>query len=69
MELACSRIKQLRPGRCDVCLQVLVHGFVFNGRGSYLRNPWNVLDFAIVVIGELRWCEVKESMMGSRLAG
>jgi hypothetical protein len=34
------------------CVQVLVHGFAFNGPGSYLRNPWNVLDFVIVVIGK-----------------
>jgi hypothetical protein len=35
-------------------VQVLVHGFALNGPSSYLRNPWNVLDFAIVVIGETR---------------
>ena len=32
--------------------QIAVDGFAFNGPGSYLRNPWNVLDFAIVVIGK-----------------
>lgn len=31
-------------------------GLVANGPGSYLRNPWNVLDFAVVLIGRcLGW--------------
>jgi hypothetical protein len=34
------------------CLQITVYGFVLNGPGSYLRNPWNVLDFGIAVIGK-----------------
>lgn len=33
-------------------MQVVVCGFVLNGPGSYLRSPWNVLDFAIILIGE-----------------
>lgn len=37
-------------------LKVLAAGFVANGPGSYLRSPWNALDFAIVVIGGLDVC-------------
>lgn len=49
----------LAPACCHaLCLQILVQGFVFNGAGSYLRNPWNALDFVIVVIGK-RWLEVQ----------
>ena len=29
--------------------QVVAAGFVSNGAGSYLKQPWNVLDFCIVV--------------------
>jgi hypothetical protein len=36
----------------EAVLKILVHGLVFNGPTSYLRNPWNVLDFLIVVVGE-----------------
>lgn len=31
------------------CLtKIIVYGFLFNGSQSYLRNPWNILDFIIV---------------------
>jgi hypothetical protein len=31
------------------CLtKIVVYGFLFNGEMSYLRNPWNILDFIIV---------------------
>lgn len=36
----------------EALVKILVRGFVANGPGSYLRNPWNMLDFFIVVIGE-----------------
>lgn len=36
----------------EALIKALVKGFLFNGEGSYLRNPWNILDFLIVVIGE-----------------
>ena len=34
----------------EALLKVVVMGFVLHP-GSYLRNPWNVLDFFIVIIG------------------
>jgi hypothetical protein len=34
----------------ECALKVVAYGFVVNGRSSYLKNGWNVLDFAIVVI-------------------
>lgn len=33
-----------------MALKILGYGFLFN-KGAYLRDPWNVLDFAIVVSG------------------
>ena len=31
------------------CLtKIVVYGFLFNGSQSYIRNPWNILDFIIV---------------------
>jgi hypothetical protein len=36
----------------EAAVKILVRGFVANGPGSYLRNPWNILDFFIVVLGE-----------------
>ncbi|KAG2493814.1 hypothetical protein HYH03_008033 [Edaphochlamys debaryana] len=33
----------------EACLKIVAFGFVFNGRNSYLRDPWNVLDFIIVL--------------------
>uniref|UniRef100_K3WVK8 Ion transport domain-containing protein n=1 Tax=Globisporangium ultimum (strain ATCC 200006 / CBS 805.95 / DAOM BR144) TaxID=431595 RepID=K3WVK8_GLOUD len=33
----------------EMTLKVIDLGFIFNGSQSYLRDPWNVLDFAILV--------------------
>ena len=34
----------------EVVFKVIAHGFLINGKDSYLQNPWNILDFIIVVI-------------------
>ena len=34
----------------EVIFKVIAHGFLLNGKNSYLRNHWNILDFIIVVI-------------------
>lgn len=36
----------------EAVMKIMVVGLIFNGPGSYLRSPWNVLDLAVVVIGE-----------------
>ena len=33
----------------ELAIKVVAMGFVANGPGSYLRQPWNVLDFCIVL--------------------
>ena len=33
----------------EAILKIITHGFLFNGKYSYLRNPWNILDFIIVI--------------------
>jgi len=33
----------------ELLLKVVVYGFVINGPDSYLHNPWNVMDFIIVI--------------------
>ena len=32
----------------EFVLKTLANGFLFNGKDSYLRNAWNILDFIIV---------------------
>lgn len=34
----------------EFLFKVISFGFLFNGKNSYLRNAWNILDFAIVSI-------------------
>jgi hypothetical protein len=34
----------------EVVIKVIGSGFLINGANSYLRNPWNVIDFFIVII-------------------
>lgn len=33
----------------EALFKIVTLGFIFNGKHSYIRNPWNVLDFLIVV--------------------
>ena len=34
----------------EAALKIITFGFMMNGRGSYLLDSWNMLDFLIVVI-------------------
>lgn len=34
----------------EMMIKIVAYGFVLD-QGSYLRVPWNVLDFTIVVLG------------------
>ena len=33
---------------CEMCVKIIALGFVANGKDSYIKNGWNVLDFLIV---------------------
>jgi Ca2+-binding EF-hand superfamily protein len=33
----------------EMCVKIIAVGFAFAGENSYIREPWNVLDFAIVI--------------------
>ena len=33
----------------EAVLKIIAYGFMFNGKESYMRSAWNVLDFIIVV--------------------
>lgn len=35
----------------EAAIKIIVHGFLFAGPQSYIRNPWNMLDFLIVLVG------------------
>lgn len=34
----------------ECAIKIIVMGFVWNGRRSYMRNGWNILDFIIVLL-------------------
>lgn len=34
----------------ELIFKVVVMGFLLNGKDSYIRNPWNIMDFIIVAI-------------------
>jgi len=34
----------------EMVTKILADGFILH-KGSYLRNPWNILDFVVVVSG------------------
>jgi hypothetical protein len=33
----------------EALLKIISYGFFFNGKNSYIREPWNILDFVIVL--------------------
>ena len=34
----------------EALIKIVAFGFIKNGESSYLRNPWNVLDFTLMII-------------------
>ena len=34
----------------EMLIKIIAMGFLFNGTGSYLRDPWCILDFVVVLI-------------------
>jgi hypothetical protein len=34
----------------EMVVKILADGFILH-KGSYLRNPWNIMDFIVVVSG------------------
>jgi hypothetical protein len=48
-------------------LKIIAYGFLFHP-GAYLRNPWNILDFVIVIIGyDLYILNLDKAMYSARL--
>lgn len=35
---------------CEAAMKIITFGFVGNGPPSYLRNPWNLVDFTIILL-------------------
>lgn len=33
----------------EAFIKIIALGFLFNGKESYIRNPWNILDFTVVL--------------------
>jgi len=34
----------------ELVTKVIVFGFLMNGETSYMKNPWNIMDFIIVTV-------------------
>ena len=34
----------------EILAKIIAFGFYFNGKDSYLKNEWNVVDFLIVLV-------------------
>jgi hypothetical protein len=37
----------------EALLKIISSGFLFNGKISYFRNVWNIIDFVVVIISIL----------------
>lgn len=34
----------------EAIIKIAIFGFLLNGKPSYLRVPWNILDFLVIVV-------------------
>jgi hypothetical protein len=55
MYLMTSQLEELEPVfmgifTVEMCTKIIAMGFVLHP-DSYLRNPWNIMDFVVVVSG------------------
>ena len=46
----------------EALLKIFTFGFLLNGRPSYLRNPWNMLDFIIIILSILSLTPLNDSL-------
>ncbi|GAX86028.1 hypothetical protein CEUSTIGMA_g13443.t1 [Chlamydomonas eustigma] len=37
----------------EALMKIFTYGLLFNGKDSYLRNPWNILDMFVVIVNVL----------------
>jgi hypothetical protein len=42
----------------EVIIKVIAFGFIFNGKDSFIRDAWNVIDLTIVIISIFSLCPV-----------
>jgi hypothetical protein len=42
----------------EVIIKVIALGFIFNGKESFIRDAWNVIDLTIVIISIFSLCPV-----------
>ena len=47
----------------EAVLKIITFGFLFSGKPSYLRNPWNLLDFIIIIFTILALTPLSDSLM------
>ena len=43
-------------------MKIVAFGFVANGKFSYIKNPWNVLDFTIIIFCILALTPLPDSL-------
>lgn len=36
----------------EMIMKIIVYGFI-NSKAAYLKDPWNVMDFTIVLVGSI----------------
>lgn len=63
IELLINIVSALFIGEC--VLKILVSGFFF-GKNTYLKDPWNILDFVIVFFSVLTW--ILEILLGTSIS-
>lgn len=48
-------------------MKILAFGFIANGKWSYLRNPWNILDFTIIIFSILALTPLSDSLQSIKM--
>jgi hypothetical protein len=46
----------------EAIVKILAFGFLLNGKSSYLKNPWNTLDFTIIIFSVLALTPLSDNL-------
>ena len=51
----------------EAIMKNIAFGFLFNGKTSYLRNQWNIIDFAIIIFSTLSLTPLSSNLKSMKI--
>ena len=51
----------------EAVIKIIALGFLFNGKGSYLKNPWNIMDLLIILFNIFSTAITSNNFKGAKV--